>query len=298
MQTVRRFLEMIRFSHTLFALPFALFSAILAWYTKQAFSWIELLGILLCMVFARSAAMSFNRLADRDIDALNPRTAVRHLPSGQLTASSVWLFTLFCCAGFIACTALFLLEGNPWPIYLSAPVLLFVLAYSLTKRFTALAHYWLGASLLMAPVAAWIAIRGFEQWLIPLIIGLAVFFWVAGFDIIYACQDADFDRQAKLHSIPSRFGVPLALRLALFSHLLMLAALVALYQFASPPVGPLGMVYLVGLGCVTVLIVYEHSLVRPDDLTRVNQAFFNVNVIISMGLLVVLLVEIALERWW
>src|SRR4029077_737415 len=142
MQTVRRFLEMIRFSHTLFALPFALFSAILAWYAKQAFSWIELAGILLCMVFARSAAMAFNRLADRDIDDLNPRTAVRHLPSGQLSVASVWIFTLVCCAGFIACSAIFLLEQppNPWPIYLSVPVLLFLLAYSYTKRFTALAH--------------------------------------------------------------------------------------------------------------------------------------------------------------
>src|ERR1022692_4647154 len=201
MQTVRRFLEMIRFSHTLFALPFALFSAILAWYSKCAFSWIELVGILFCMVFARSAAMAFNRLADRDIDALNPRTAVRHLPSGQLSVVSVWLFTLACCAGFVAAAALFLLEDNPWPIYLAIPVLLFLLAYSYTKRFTALAHFWLGASLLMAPVAAWIAIRQFEQFAIPLVIGLAVLFWVAGFDIIYACQDADFDRQAKLHSI-------------------------------------------------------------------------------------------------
>lgn len=295
MQTVRRFLEMIRFSHTLFALPFALFSAILAWYLKQAFSWIELAGILLCMVFARSAGMAFNRLADRDIDALNPRTAVRHLPSGQLSVGSVWLFTIICCVGFLASTALFLLEDNPWPIYLSIPVLLFVLAYSWTKRFTALAHFWLGASLLLAPVAAWIAIRGFEDWPIPLTLGLAVLFWVAGFDIIYACQDADFDRKAKLHSIPAAIGVPGALRLAVTNHTLMICMLVLLYFLASPP---LNVVFLVGLGAVTALLVYEHSLVRPDDLTRVNQAFFNVNIIISMGLLAVLLIEIGLARWW
>jgi 4-hydroxybenzoate polyprenyltransferase len=299
MQTVRRFLDMIRFSHTLFALPFALFSATLAWYGKPGFSWndfgVELLGIFLCMVFARSAAMAFNRLADRDIDALNPRTAVRHLPSGQLSVAAVWWFTLLCCVGFIASTALFLLEGNGWPIYLS--VLLFLLAYSYTKRFTALAHFWLGASLLLAPVAAWIAIRGFDaSWPIPLVIGLAVLFWVAGFDIIYACQDADFDRQAKLHSIPALLGVPTALRLALVSHLLMLAMLVVLYLLASPPDGPLGLIYVVGLGSVTALLVYEHSLMRPDDLTRVNQAFFNVNIIISVGLLVVLLVEIVRVR--
>ena len=298
MQTVRRFLEMIRFSHTLFALPFAFFSAILAWHTKQAYSWIELGGIVLCMVFARSAAMAFNRLADRDIDAQNPRTAMRHLPSGQLTVASVWLFTLICCVGFVASTALFLLEGNPWPIYLSVPVLLFVLAYSWTKRFTALAHFWLGASLLLAPVAAWIAIRGFDDWPIPLVLGLAVLFWVAGFDILYACQDADFDRQAKLHSIPAAIGVSKALWLALWSHAMMVAMLVLLYLFASPPAGPLGLVFLAGLGAVTALLIYEHSLVRADDLTRVNQAFFNVNIIISVGLLVVLLVEIGLERWW
>jgi len=295
MQMVRRFLEMIRFSHTLFALPFALFSAVLAWYTK-GFSWIEFVGILLCMAFARSAGMAFNRLADRDIDALNPRTAVRHLPSGQLSVQSVWLFTVVCGAGFIASTALFLLEDNAWPILLSVPVLLFVLAYSYTKRFTALAHFWLGASLFMAPVAAWIAIRGFEQWPIPLVIGLAVLFWVAGFDIIYACQDADFDREAKLHSIPARLGVPAALWLAMLSHGLMLLMLVALYQLASPPNGPLGWIYLAGVGSVTVLLTYEHALVRPNDLTRVNQAFFNVNIIISVGLLVVLLAEIVVDR--
>jgi 4-hydroxybenzoate polyprenyltransferase len=295
MQMVRRFLEMIRFSHTLFALPFALFSAILAWYYRhQGISPWELVGILLCMVFARSAAMAFNRLADRDIDAQNPRTAVRHLPSGELSVAQVWLFTLFCCAGFVASTAIFLLVDNSWPIYLSGPVLLFILAYSYTKRFTALAHFWLGASLLMAPVAAWIAIRGFDEFHLPLIIGMAVFFWVAGFDIIYACQDADFDRRAKLHSIPAWLGVPAALRLAKWSHLLMVMMLVVLYVFASPP---LGWAYLIGLGGVAALLTYEHALVRPDDLSRVNQAFFHVNVIVSIGLLLVLLADIAVERW-
>jgi 4-hydroxybenzoate polyprenyltransferase len=297
MQMVRRFLEMIRFSHTLFALPFALFSAILAWYRRHEFSpsmaW-ELVGILLCMVFARSAAMAFNRLADRDIDAQNPRTAVRHLPSGQLSVPQVWLFTFICCAGFIASTAIFLLVDNPWPIYLSGPVLLFILAYSYTKRFTALAHFWLGAALLMAPVAAWIAIRGFDEIYLPLILGSAVFFWVAGFDIIYACQDADFDRQAKLHSIPAWLGVPKALRLAQWSHGLMVVMLVVLYIFASPP---LGWVYLIGLGAVASLLTYEHAIVRPDDLSRVNQAFFHVNVIVSVGLLVVLLADIGVHHW-
>ncbi len=294
MQTVLLYLEMIRFSHTLFALPFALFSAVLAWQTKGAFSWIELAGILLCMVFARSAAMAFNRLADRNIDALNQRTAVRHLPSGQLSVAGVWAFTLICCAAFVASTAIFLVNDNSWPIWLSVPVLLFLLAYSYTKRFTLLAHYWLGASLLMAPVAAWIAIRGFDDFAPPTVLGLAVLFWVGGFDIIYACQDADFDRASKLHSIPAKLGVPLALRVAMLSHLATIALLVALYFLAAPP---LGTVYLIAVGAVALLLIYEHSLVRPNDLTRVNQAFFNVNIIISLGLLAVLLIEIALVHF-
>jgi 4-hydroxybenzoate polyprenyltransferase len=300
MQQVRRFLEMIRFSHTLFALPFALFSACLAWFTKsQGFSWLELTGILLCMVFARSAAMAFNRLADRDVDALNPRTTMRHLPAGLLTVRSVWFFLAVCVVGFILATSLFLWAEPPngWPLALSVPVLLFVLGYSSAKRFTALAHFWLGTTLLLAPLAAWIAIRQMQDLLIPLVLGLAVCAWVAGFDIIYACQDVEFDRGAQLHSIPAKLGVAWALRIALVCHVAMLGLLAVLYVLASPPHGPLGYVYLIGLGVVTVLIIYEHSLVRADNLTRVNRAFFNVNAIISVGLFVLLLVEICLAQF-
>lgn len=289
--SVRRFLEMIRFSHTLFALPFALLSAVLAWHTKGRFDWLELVGILLCMVCARSAAMAFNRLADRDIDAANPRTATRHIPAGLLSVRAVWVFTLLFAAAFVASTALFLLATppNPWPLYLSVPVLVFVCAYSWTKRFTALAHFWLGASLLLAPLAAWIAIRGPEDLAAPLLLGLAVLFWVAGFDIIYACQDADFDRKARLHSIPAVLGIRAALRLALVCHLIMVGLLVALYCAASPP---LAWVYLAGVVAVGLLILYEHSLVSPTDLTRVNQAFFQVNAVISVGLFLVALVDV------
>ena len=211
----RRLLELIRFSHTLFALPFALLAATLAW-ADEPFRWQDLLGILLCMVFARSATMAFNRLADRHIDARNPRTATRHLPAGTLSVAEVWLFTLICCTGFVASTLLFYFRepSNPWPLYLAGPVLLFVLGYSLAKRFTSLAHLWLGAALALAPVAAWIAVRGLADMTVPLLLGAAVAFWVAGFDILYACQDADFDRRAGLFSIPSRFGVAGALRIA------------------------------------------------------------------------------------
>ena len=297
MLQARRFLEMVRFSHTLFALPFALFSAVLAWFYKpQGFSWLEMAGILLCMVFARNSAMAFNRLADRDVDALNPRTAGRHLPAGLLTVRGVTLFLAFCSIAFVASTALFLLAepGNFWPLVLSVPVLLFLLAYSWTKRFTALAHFWLGTALLLAPVAAWIAICGFTRLEIPLVLGLAVCAWVAGFDIIYASQDAEFDRRSGLHSIPARLGVARALRIAAVCHLIMLVLLALLYVLASPP---LHHFYLIGLGGVAVLVVYQHALVRPDDLTRVNQAFFGVNAVISVGLLVLLLVEIAVARY-
>jgi 4-hydroxybenzoate polyprenyltransferase len=289
---VRALLEMIRFSHTVFALPFALLSAVLAWQQPGSFHWVQLVGILLCMVFARSAAMAFNRLADRHLDALNPRTAQRHLPSGVLTPTAVWIFTLASAAGFVLSTLLFLLPDppNPWPLYLSVPVLLFLAGYSYTKRFTALCHFWLGASLLLAPLAAWIAVRGIEALAAPLVLGLAVLFWVAGFDVLYACQDVEFDLRARLASVPARLGVPASLRLALVCHALMLGFLLALYWAAAPH---LGAIYLAGLAGVAGLIAYEHWLVRPDDLTRVNRAFFHVNGVISVGLLLVVLLQLA-----
>jgi 4-hydroxybenzoate polyprenyltransferase len=291
LKRIRILLEMIRFSHTLFALPFALLSAALAWKEKNEFSWIELAGILACMVFARSAAMAFNRLADRRMDAANPRTARRHLPAGQLSVTNVALFTLICAVGFVASTLVFLLRGNPWPSVLSIPLLVFILAYSYTKRFTSLSHFWLGATLMLAPVAAWIAICGLKDLLTPFVLGSAVLFWVAGFDILYACQDVDFDKQSGLFSIPSRFGVQRSLWIALLCHLIMLGLLICLWA-VSPH---LGWIYLAGVGCVAALLAYEHWLVRPDDLTRVNQAFFQVNGIISVGLLVVVVLQLAVS---
>lgn len=289
---LRKLLELIRFSHTLFALPFALLSAALAW-ADEPFRWPDLAGILLCMVFARSAAMAFNRLVDRRIDARNPRTAQRHLPAGTLSVASVRIFTLLCCVGFVASTALFYFRDppNPWPLYLAGPVLLFVLGYSLAKRFTSLAHFWLGAALMLAPVAAWIAVKGLADMTVPLLLGAAVAFWVAGFDILYACQDADFDRSEGLHSVPAKYGVPRSLRIAALCHAVMFAFLLGL-SLASPH---LGTVYLGGLAAVGALLIYEHSLVRADNLTRVNRAFFHVNGVISVGLLVLVLVQLAVK---
>ena len=290
MQTVRRFLEMIRFSHTVFALPFALLSASLAWWQNhlegKPFRWVELIGILLCMVFARSAAMGFNRLVDRQIDARNPRTAGRHLPAGLLSVPAVIAFCLICAVGFVASTLLF--WPNPWPLILSVPVLLFLCGYSYAKRFTWLCHYWLGAALMLSPIAAWIALRGELSWT-PVLLASAVFFWVGGFDILYACQDYEFDQQAGLHSIPAAWGVPAALRLAMLSHLCMLIGLVALWQVAQ-----LGSIFLTGIGLVAVLIVWEHALVRPGNLAKVNLAFFHMNAVISLGLLLIGW----LDLWW
>ena len=283
---VRDILGMIKFSHTLFALPFALLGAALAahapgGWTSRGRDW---LGILLCMATARSAAMAFNRLADRQIDARNPRTAARHLPAGVLSVGSVAAFTVICSILFIAATLLFL--PNPWPLRLSVPVLVWLLGYSYAKRFTSLAHFWLGAALAFAPMAAWIALRGDLSWP-PVFLGLAVLCWVAGFDVIYACQDAVFDRAAGLHSIPARLGIGPALRLAAASHAAMVVALLALgWSY------PMGHLYFVGVGAVSLLLAYEHSLVRPDDLTRVNRAFFQVNVGISLGLLAVGLADL------
>jgi 4-hydroxybenzoate polyprenyltransferase len=285
---VRSLLEMIKFSHTVFALPFALLSATLAWQEKPGHWW-DVAGLLMCMVFARSAAMAFNRLADRHIDACNPRTTTRHLPSGRLSAFSVWVFTAICAAGFVASTLIFGLSGNPWPFYLSVPVLLFIGAYSYTKRFTILAHFWLGAALALAPVAAWIALCGLEHLLAPITLALAVFCWVAGFDIIYACQDTDFDRRSGLYSIPARLGVRAALRIAGLCHVIMVGFLVGFWA-VSPY---LGTIYLLGVAAVAGLLSYEHWIVRSDDLSRVNQAFLVVNGVISIGLLGVVWLQLA-----
>ncbi len=282
---LQQLLGLVRFSHTIFALPFALLSAILAWRITP-FRIRDLVGILLCMVFARSAAMAFNRVVDRAYDAQNPRTASRHIPAGLLSVKAVTLFTVICCIGFLCSTLLFF--PNRWPLYLSVPVLAFLLGYSYAKRWTMWCHYWLSAALMLSPLATWIAIRGTWDWP-PVLLGAAIFFWVGGFDIIYACQDTEFDRVVRLHSLPSRWGIKPALRLALFSHLATILCLFGLYYVAG-----MGLLFLAGVICVAGLLAYEHWLVRPDDLTRVNIAFFNVNAVISLGLLLLG----AMDIWW
>ncbi|QDT70184.1 4-hydroxybenzoate octaprenyltransferase [Planctomycetes bacterium MalM25] len=315
LQTLRHLLSLIRFSHTLFALPFALlamgmagrrtsYETELAWRCgNEIFDWYfgdmrALAGILLCMVFARSAAMAFNRLVDRKIDAANPRTAGRHIPAGILSAGQVTAFTLITSLGFVASTLLF--WPNWLPLALSVPVLLWLCGYSYAKRFTSLAHYWLGVALGLSPVAAWIAIRGEAVLADPAdllpaaVLGGAVLAWVGGFDVLYACQDYEYDKSIGLHSLPAKLGVRGALRLAAMSHAVAVL-LLALLPLVYPP---FGVVYWTGVAAVAALLVYEHWLVRPDDddfnVDRVNVAFFNVNAVISLGLLAVGVVDLLL----
>ena len=251
------------------------------------------LGIIACMVAARTAAMAFNRLVDRAIDAENPRTASRHLPRGEVGIGEVLGLVVLSSAAFIAATLLFL--PNWLPLVLSVPVLAWLLGYSFAKRFTSLAHLWLGIALGLTPVAAWIALRGETLLRDPVdvlpaaLLGLAVTTWVAGFDIIYACQDAAFDAAHGLHSIPARLGVPRALRRAKWLHLLTLLLLALL-----PAVVPqLGWIYWAALAAIAGLLAWEHAIVRPDDLSRVNQAFFTANAAIG----IVLLASIAADLW-
>ncbi len=293
---IKKLLEMIRFSHTIFALPFALLAAVMAWTAPAegavGFNWIHLVGIIVCMVGARSAAMAFNRLVDRFIDAKNPRTAKRHLPAGELSVGSVVWFTIISSLVFVAGTCFFL--PNYLPLVVSIPVLFVLLGYSYTKRFTSLAHFWLGMALMLAPICAWLGVRGLEVIVNPfdvlpaVVLGLAVMFWVSGFDMIYACQDFDYDREHNLNSIPVRLGIAGALRLAAICHVIMIALLLLIpntHLFGGPRLG-LGWVYWIAVLLTTGLLIYEHMLVRPDDLTRVNLAFFNVNAIVSFGLFV------------
>jgi 4-hydroxybenzoate polyprenyltransferase len=300
--TLRTYLALVRFSHTVFALPFALMAALVAvaWggdggmVATQPSTWLRpAAGILVCMVAARTAAMAFNRLVDRAIDAANPRTASRHLPRGDVTTAQVLALVVGSSSVFVAGTLLFL--PNWLPLALSLPVLAWLLGYSYAKRFTSLAHLWLGAALGLAPVAAWIALRGATVVRDPAdilpaaVLGLAVTTWVAGFDIIYACQDAVFDAAHGLHSVPARIGVPRALARAQWLHVATLILLAAL-----PLVVPaLGAIFWVAWGVIAALLIWEHSLVRADDLSRVNEAFFTANAVIGL----VLLVAIAADLW-
>jgi 4-hydroxybenzoate polyprenyltransferase len=274
---------MVKFSHTLFALPFALAGAALA-AAGSGITWRQVLWILLAMVGARNAAMGFNRLADQDYDARNPRTANRELPGGKLSRGMVWAVTLSLAALFVfACTRLSALCG-----WLSPAVLVVLFGYSYTKRFTWASHLVLGLALGMAPVGGWLAVSGgfsVAAWLL----GGAVLLWVAGFDVLYACQDVEFDRREGLYSIPARFGLARALGVARVLHGGTLAALVAVGLVSG-----LHPVYWAGLAVIAGVLVWEHRLVRPGDLSQLDVAFFNMNGIVSVIYLVTILAAVLL----
>lgn len=272
---LRDYFSLVKFSHSIFALPFALQGAWLAGSGRPRLPVLAL--IVVCAVAARTAAMAFNRLVDREIDAANPRTQGRELPAGRLSVRGVWALILVAATLFIAAAfALNTLAG-----LLALPVLLLLFAYSFVKRFSSLAHLCLGVCLALAPLGAWIAVRGdFRGDLTPILwLSAAVASWVGGFDLIYACQDREFDRTAGLHSIPARFGIAAALRLSSALHVLTLIALAMVAVSAH-----LSVVYWVAVALTAVLLVWEHRLVSPDDLSRVDVAFFTVNGWIGVGL--------------
>jgi len=266
-------LEMIKFEHTLFALPFALIAALVAVHGLP--TWPQLGWLLLAMVGARSSAMTFNRIADQEIDRRNPRTAKRALPAGLVSRGAAWIFMLVT-AGLLVLAAA---QLNRLALWLSPVALAVVWGYSFTKRFTRLSHLVLGLALGIAPSAAWIALTGTLP-LPPMVLTLAVIAWTAGFDIIYACQDVDFDRQVGLHSLPAKLGVGAALRISSLLHVLAFALLVTFGLLAKLSIG-----YCAALLPVAVLLIVQHRIVRPNDLSRANAAFFTANGAISLLLL-------------
>ena len=265
---------MIKFEHTLFALPFAFLGAILA--ANGLPTWRQLIWITVAMVGARSAAMTFNRIIDRDIDAANPRTANRELPTGRLSVGFAWMFLYVAIGVFLLAS-----WSLNWLTFALSPVaLVFVLGYSYAKRFTVFAHILLGLALAISPSAAWIAVRGdlFDE--VPLLLSLFVVMWTAGFDVLYACQDFEYDRRKGLRSIPARFGINRALWIARLFHFQAFIVLLLLYLVTGR-----SWVALVGVMAVGTLFVYQHTLVKPTDLSRMNAAFFTTNAFVSVILL-------------
>ena len=266
---------MIKFEHTLFALPFAFLGAILA--ANGLPEWWQIFWITVAMVAARSAAMTFNRIVDRDIDAKNPRTANRELPTGKLSLGFAWVFLYVSIAVFLLAS-----YSLNWLTFALSPVaLICILGYSYAKRYTAFSHLLLGLALSIAPTAAWIAVRGEINSEIPILLSLFVLMWTAGFDVLYACQDYSFDKKAGLRSIPARFGIKNALWIARLFHAQAFVVLVLLYFVTG-----LGWIALAGVLAVGVLMIYQHTLVKADDLSRMNAAFFTTNAFVSVILLV------------
>ena len=267
-------LSMIKFEHTLFALPFAFLGAILAANGLPTLR--QIIWITVAMVGARSAAMTFNRIIDRDIDAANPRTANREIPTGKLSLPFAWAFLYVSIGVFLLAS-----YSLNWLTFALSPVaLIFVLGYSYAKRFTAFAHLLLGSALAISPSAAWIAVRGDLMDEVPILLSLFVMIWTAGFDVLYACQDFEYDRLHGLRSIPARFGVKNALWIARLFHFQAFIVLILLYLATE-----MHWLTLIGIAAVGALFVYQHTLVKPNDLSKMNAAFFTTNAFVSVILL-------------
>jgi len=276
MTTVKKYLSLIKFSHTIFAMPFAMIGFFLAIETKDSF-WgnemlVKFLLVILCMVFARSAAMAFNRYLDRQFDAKNPRTAIREIPAGIISSNNALLFTILMSVLFVVCTFFI----NRLCFFLSPVALAVILGYSYTKRFTPLCHLVLGLGLSLAPIGAYLAVTG-EFALLPILFSFAVLFWVSGFDIIYALQDEEFDKAHQLYSIPSMLGKAKALRVSEILHVLSAACIIGAGFY-----GQFGLWYWIGAVVFSGMLIYQHSVVKPTDLSRVNLAFMTANGIASV----------------
>ena len=284
---MNKYFSLVLFAHTVFAMPFAIIGFFLAvTTTTHEFNWLKLFLMLLCMVFARNAAMAFNRYLDRDIDAQNPRTAVRDIPSGRISSNEALLFTIVNSLLFIVTTLLI----NKLCFYLSPVALAVVLGYSYTKRFTPLCHLILGLGLALAPIGAYLVVTG-EFAMLPIYFSLAVLCWVSGFDIIYALQDEEFDRQNNLNSIPAWLGKKNALTVSSFLHFLAVVFVTLPYLFTN-----LSWFYLAGVLFFILLLIYQHQLVKPDDLSKVDRAFFTTNGIASVVFAVFFLLDAYLRN--
>ena len=280
---VRIWADMVKLSHSVFALPFALMAAFMAGRHIEGHGrpyWGQLGLVLICMVAGRSVAMTFNRIVDRQLDARNPRTAMRPLPAGRLSLAAAWMMLAISTVTFgVGCVGFYLFYENTWPILLSGPVLLYLCGYSYTKRFTKWAHYYLGTAVALSPVAAWLAVHPESLGLPAFLLMMTVTCWIGGFDIIYSCQDFEIDRRDGLHSLPANWGPAAALRVARISHAAVIVCLIAVGYFAG-----MGIVYGAGVALVTVLLIVENALVKPDDFSRVNLAFFTVNGMVGVAL--------------
>lgn len=309
MSKVKSYLSLIKFSHTIFAMPFALIGFFVGISSLDRIPWVKVMSsmistpwqktkvylyhhwyvfilVLLCMIFARSAAMAFNRYLDRHIDAKNPRTAIREIPKGVISANNALVFTILSCVLFLV-TCFFI---NRICFYLSPIALLVVLGYSYTKRFTPLCHLILGLGLSLAPIGAYLAVTG-KFALLPILFSLTVIFWVSGFDIIYALQDEEFDKSQKLYSIPAWLGKAKALRVSEFLHLLSAAAVIVAGTY-----GHFGWIYWIGVAVFVLMLGYQHSLVKPNDLSKVNIAFMTANGIASVVFAVFVIADLFIHN--